>query len=68
MTQKRTKSLSLEQLWDYEAKHPIVFAAPSALAEARFIADLDRVKHNRRRHSRGNGAAIGVSRRKLAAA
>ena len=59
MTQKRTKSVSLEQLWDYETKHPIVFAAPRALAEARLLAGLDRVKRNRRRPNRGNGAVRG---------
>jgi hypothetical protein len=65
MTQKRTKSLSLEQLWDYEAKHPIVFASPSALAEARLIADLGRGKRSRHR-SRSNGAVHSSARRKLA--
>jgi hypothetical protein len=68
MTVKRTKSVSLEELWDYEAKHPVVFASPRALAEARLIADLNRVKRNRRRHSRGNGAAFDTLRRKLAVA
>jgi hypothetical protein len=67
MTVKRTKSVSLEDLWDYQAKHPMVFASPRALAEARLIAVLDRVKHRRRRN-RGNGAAHDSSRRNLAAA
>jgi len=53
MVRKQTKPLSLEELWDYEAKHPAVFAAPRALAEARFIADLDRLKRRRRRGNRG---------------
>ena len=67
MTQKRTKPLSLEQLWDYEAKHPIVFASPSALAEARLIAELGRVKRGRRRgHS--NGAVRRAAPHKLAVA
>jgi len=68
MTVKRTKSVSLEELWNYEATHPVVFAAPRALAEARLIADMNRAKRNRRSHSRSNGVALGTSRRKLAAA
>jgi hypothetical protein len=46
---KPTKALSLEELWDYEDKHPVVFASPRALAEARLIAELDRLKKSRRR-------------------
>ena len=61
MTQKRTKPLGIEELWAYEAKHPVIFAAPRALAEARLIVDLGRAKRGRRRH------APGVARRKLAA-
>lgn len=68
MTVKRTKSVSLEELWNYEATHPVVFASPRALAEARLIADMNRANRNRRRHSRTNGVALGASRRKLAAA
>lgn len=49
MTVKRTKSVSLEELWEYEAKHPVVFASPRALAEARLIADLGRGKRSRHR-------------------
>ncbi len=67
MTQKRTKSVSLEQLWDYEAKHPVVFASPRALAEARLIAELDRVKRGRRR-GRSNSAVHRVAPRKLTVA
>jgi hypothetical protein len=55
VTQKRTKPLSIEKLWAYEAKHPAIFAAPRALAEARLIADLGRAKRNHRRLKRGNG-------------
>jgi hypothetical protein len=66
MTVKRTKPVSLEELWDYEDNHPVVFAAPRALAEARLIAELDRVKRGRRR-SHGNGAVHRRSR-KLAVA
>lgn len=49
MTVKRTKSVSLEELWQYEAEHPVVFAAPRALAEARLISDLHRLKRKPRR-------------------
>ncbi len=52
MTVKRTKPISLEELWDYEDKHPVVFAAPRALAEARLIAALIRVKRVRRTRSK----------------
>jgi len=62
VTQKRTKPLSIEQLWAYEAKHPVIFAAPRALADARLIVDLGRTKRSRRRHG------LGVARRKTAAA
>lgn len=48
MKAKPTKPLSLEELWDYEDKHPVVFASPRALAEARLIAELDRLKKSRR--------------------
>jgi hypothetical protein len=65
MTQKWTKALSLEQIWDYEARHPIVFAAPSALAEARLIEALGRSKRPSRR---SKGPVSGASRRQLAAA
>jgi hypothetical protein len=54
VTQKRTRPVSLEELWDYEAKHPVVFASPRALAEARLIAKLERV---RRPRVQRNGAA-----------
>jgi len=56
----------LDDLFDYEAKHPIAFASPSALAEARLIAKLDKARRPRRRtqrngtvhfHRRRNGAA-----------
>jgi hypothetical protein len=63
VTVKRTKSVSLEELWEYEAGHPVVFAAPRALAEARLISDLGRTKGNRRR----NGAFHNSARRKLTA-
>jgi hypothetical protein len=64
---KRTKRVSLEELWEYEATHPVVFAAPRALAEARLISDLFRAKRNSRRVRR-NGATPPASRRKLVTA
>jgi hypothetical protein len=39
--------VSLEELWAYEATHPVVFAAPRALAEARLIAGLSRSRRVR---------------------
>jgi hypothetical protein len=67
VTQKKTKPVSIEQLWAYEAKHPVIFAAPRALAEARLIAELGRVKRVRH-HRRSTKTALGIARRKLAAA
>lgn len=57
MTVKRTKPVSLEELWDFEAKHPVVFASPRALAEARLIAGLERTIRNHRRRTHRNGDA-----------
>ena len=68
MTVKRTKPMSLEELWDYEDKHPVVFASPRALAEARLIAELGRVKRGSRRGRRNGASAHSTSRRKLAMA
>ncbi len=48
MTVKRNKPVSLEELWDYEASHPVVFASPRALVEARLIATLGRTPFKRR--------------------
>lgn len=66
MTVKRTKPVSLEELWDFEAKHPVVFAAPRALAEARLIADLFRLKRDR--HTRKRNGGTHRAKRKLTAA
>lgn len=57
MIVKRTKPVSLEELWDFEAKHPVVFASPRALADARLIAALERTRQNRRRRTPRNGVA-----------
>jgi hypothetical protein len=54
MTVKRTKSVSLEELWDYEAKHPVVFASPRALAEARLISYSRRVFESQHRQIHGH--------------
>ena len=67
MKMKRTKSISLEELWEYEAKHPVVFASPRALADARLIAELDRLKRVRRR-ARTQAAGRRAPGRKLATA
>lgn len=58
MTTKRTKPVSLEELWAYEAEHPVVFASPRALVEARLIAVLDQSPRPRRR-----GASVRPPRR-----
>ncbi len=61
------ESMTMEELWDWEAKNPVVFASPSALAEARVIAELDKLKRSRRR-ARTKAAAPRPPRRKPAAA
>jgi len=66
MTVKRTKPMTLEELWDFEDKHPVVFASPRALADARLIAELNRVKRGRRR-GRSN-ITVHRASRKLATA
>ena len=53
--------MSIEQLWAYEAKHPVIFASPRALAEARLIADLGRAGRSLHRNARN-----GIKRHKLA--
>ena len=60
-----TEPMTMEELWDWEAKHPVVFASPSALAEARLIAELDRQRSRRR--ARTKAAAPRPPRRKPAA-
>ena len=66
MTVKRTTPVSLEALWDFEDKHPVVFASPRALAEARLIAELQRTKRNHGRRAHRSGVAC--SRRKTVSA
>jgi hypothetical protein len=67
MTVTRTKPVSLEEMWDFEDKHPVIFASPRALAEARMIADLSRLKR-RRRSYRSVAAKRKSPQRKLAKA
>lgn len=52
----------LRDLFSYEATHPIAFASPRALVEARLIAEMDKIRQRPRR----NGAS-GSSRRKALA-
>jgi hypothetical protein len=54
----------LRECFDYEAKHPIAFASPRALLEARLIAEMEKARRPRRR-ARRNGVA---HRRKAVAA
>jgi hypothetical protein len=65
-TKPKRKRDWLDDLWDWEAKHPIAFASPTALADARIIAALE--KSLRRRRLRRNGATSSSRRRKVAAA
>ncbi|MBI2924862.1 MAG: hypothetical protein HYY24_04055 [Verrucomicrobia bacterium] len=67
MTVRQTKPVGLEALWDYEDKHPVVFASPRALAEARLIAELERAKRNHRRRAHRNGASQSRRRKAIAA-
>jgi len=61
---KQTAKEWLDDLWNYEDKHPIAFASPRALVEARLIAEMDRARRPQRRTHR-NGV---VHRRKALAA
>ena len=54
----------LRDCFEYEATHPIGFASPRALMEARLIAEMDKARRPRRRVHR-NGVA---PRRKAVAA
>ncbi len=55
MKVKQTAREWLDDLWNYEDKHPLAFASPRALVEARLIAELDRVRRPHR-GTRRNGA------------
>jgi hypothetical protein len=54
----------LDECFEYEATHPIAFASPHALVEARLIAEMDKARCAHRRAHR-NGVA---HRRKAAVA
>jgi len=55
MTVKRTKPVSLEELWDFEDRNPAVFAGPRAVPGTNPSA---RVKVGRRPQAKGtNGTA-----------
>ena len=58
----RRKRDWLDECFEYERTHPIAFASPRALLEARMIAEMDKARPRRR--ARRNGAA---DRRKVAA-
>jgi hypothetical protein len=55
----RQKRDWLDEMFDYEVKHPVVFASPRALFEARLIAALG----NRRKHFADTSAEIDNVRR-----
>ena len=52
----KTKLTAAEKWWnecaEYERTHEIAFASPGFLREARLIAELERVKRNRRSRRR----------------
>ena len=51
----------LDECFEYEATHPIAFASPRALMEARLIAEMDKARLPHRRNHRN-----GVARRRKA--
>ena len=57
----------LDDVFDYESRHPVAFASPRALVEARLIAEMDKARLLRRRTPR-NGAVHQPRRRNSAAA
>jgi hypothetical protein len=54
----------LDECFEYEATHPIAFASPRALVEARLIAELDKA---RRPHRRAHHNGVAHRRKALAA-
>lgn len=67
MKTRQTTRDWLDDLWDYEARHPVAFASPRALVEARLIAEMDKARRPHRRAQR-NGAARHQRRRNGATA
>ena len=59
---KLTAEKWLRDLFDYEAKHPIAFASPRALVEARLIAGMDKARRPHRRRNRTAVVAKGRER------
>ncbi|MGA2544199.1 MAG: hypothetical protein ABSG78_21835 [Verrucomicrobiota bacterium] len=55
MKRKLTPREWLDDLLEYERTHPIAFASPGALREARLIAELEKARRSLRR-ARRNGA------------
>jgi hypothetical protein len=47
----------LDDCFEYEATHPIAFASPRALLEARLIAEMDQVRRLHRRVRRHPNAS-----------
>jgi hypothetical protein len=47
----------LDECFEYEATHPIAFASPRALLEARMIEAIDKARRPQRRAHR-NGVAL----------
>ena len=54
---KLTDEEWLRDIFEYERTHPIAFASPRALMEARLIAEMDKARSPRRRAHR-NGVAL----------
>jgi hypothetical protein len=67
MKKKQSAKDWLDDLFDWEAKHPIAFASPRALVEARLIEAMEKARRPRQRTQR-NGMASLPRRRKSAAA
>jgi hypothetical protein len=60
--QTKRKRDWLDDFFDYEAAHPVAFASPRALLEARMIEAMDKARRPRR------AKRMAVASRKLAAA
>lgn len=52
MKKNRAARQWLEALWEFEAEHPVAFASPRALVEARLIARLGATRQPRARRRR----------------
>ena len=56
MTTKLTPKEWMDDLLEYERTHPIAFASPRALLEARMIAEMDKARRPKARARRNGGA------------